>query len=145
MMENLHLSGRLYFYTQRLSLSLQFCISLHFKLAVNPLHWLISCSGKLLDRPPSDCSLLLQLAALNLSWDEILCFERLSLPANSWSLSLSTATNPIPVARAIISIPLLAWLLAALLRHLLHPLKNESSKYTGGIGIQHQPFCQPML
>lgn len=43
-------------------------------------------------------------------------------------LPLSAAANPAPVARAIISIRLLAWLLAALLRHLLHPVKKKKEK-----------------
>lgn len=50
------------------------------------------------------------------------------LGSQSLTGSLSAATNPVAVARAIISIPLLARLLAALLRHLLHPVKKKKKK-----------------
>lgn len=54
-------------------------------------------------------------------------------------LPLCAAANPAPVARAIISIPLLAWLLTALLRHLLHPVKKKRKKKRseGGVGLEN--------
>lgn len=61
-------------------------------------------------------------------WNSVLWM--LLLASQSLTASLSAATNRGPVARAIISIPLLARLLAALLRHLLHPVKKMKAQST---------------